>query len=90
VGVMACGVKVLDVGGIGAKTHNLGGLKRCLPYGIRFEQTKLQMEALPPSNYMFNACLPVFASNPPSDVIEALVQPTKVFRVSKHATFARG
>jgi hypothetical protein len=32
---------------------------------------------------------PVFASNPPSDVIQALVQPLKVFRVSKSATFAR-
>jgi hypothetical protein len=33
---------------------------------------------------------PVFASNPPSDAIKPLVQPTKVFRVSKFATFARG
>jgi hypothetical protein len=33
---------------------------------------------------------PVFVSNSPFDVILTLVQPTKVFRVSKSATFARG
>jgi hypothetical protein len=79
---MACAVKMLDVGGIGAGKSQLGRLQKILtlPYGARFEQTKLQVEALPPIKYN---------SNPPSDVIQALVQPTKVFKVSKSATFAR-
>jgi hypothetical protein len=49
--VMACAVEMLDVGGIGAGNPQLGSLKKSLtlPYGVRFEQTKLQMEALPPS-----------------------------------------
>jgi hypothetical protein len=49
VGVMACAVKMLDVGGIGAGNPQLGRLKKSLtlPYGVRFEQTKLQMEAIP-------------------------------------------
>jgi hypothetical protein len=34
----------------------LGGLKKILtlPYGVRLKQTKLQVEALPPSNYKFS------------------------------------
>jgi hypothetical protein len=52
VGVVACAVKMLDVGGSGAGNPQLGRLT--LPYGVRFEQTKLQMEALPPSKYNFS------------------------------------
>jgi hypothetical protein len=62
-------------------------------YGVRFKQTKLQMEALPPSTYNFqlDIRLPAgFASNPPYDIIPALVQLTKAFRVSKSAKFAMG
>jgi hypothetical protein len=90
--VMACAVKMLDVGGIGAGNPQLGSLT--LPHGVGFEQIKLQMEALPPveyeSLYLINAYRPAFASNSPSAVIHAFVQPTKVFRVSKSPTFARG
>jgi hypothetical protein len=52
--MMACAVKELDVGGIGAGNPQLGRLKKSLtlPYGVRFEQTKLQMEALAPITYM--------------------------------------
>jgi hypothetical protein len=48
--MMSCAVKMLDVGGIGAGNPRLRRLKRSLnlPYGVRIEQIKLQMEALPP------------------------------------------
>jgi hypothetical protein len=54
---MACAVKMLDVGEIGAGKPHFGRLKKSLtlPYGVRFEQTKLRMEALPPSTYKFLA-----------------------------------
>jgi hypothetical protein len=50
-GVMACAVKMLYVGGIGAGNPKLGRLEKTLtlPYGVRLKQTKLQMEALPPT-----------------------------------------
>jgi hypothetical protein len=46
---MACAVKMLDVCGIGAGKPQLGRLKKSLTllYGIRYEQTKMQMEVLP-------------------------------------------
>jgi hypothetical protein len=41
--------------GLGPETHSLGGFKSLtLPYGVRFEQTKLQMEALSPSQNKFS------------------------------------
>jgi hypothetical protein len=51
---MASVVKMLDVGRIWAGKPQLGRLKRglTLPYGVRFKQSKLQMEAFPPRKYM--------------------------------------
>jgi hypothetical protein len=47
--MMACAVKMLDVGGIGAGKPQLGRVKKIitLPYGVPFEQTKLHMEDHP-------------------------------------------
>jgi hypothetical protein len=85
VGVMACPLRCLTWVGLGPETHRLGGLKSLvLPYGVRLEQTKLQMEALPPSKHKFSRqiCRPM-PSRPSYSQL-------KVVRVSKSATFARG
>jgi hypothetical protein len=75
--VMACAVKMLDAGGLGT-----------LPDGVRLKQTKLHMEAL--LQVRLSCTGRLLRLNPPSDVIHAIVRPTKDFRVSKSATFARG
>jgi hypothetical protein len=90
--VMVLAVKMLDVGGIGVGNRQLGRLKKklTLPYGVRFEQLiKCKWKHVSYEN-MSLCYRSVFASNPPSDVIMALVQPTKALRVSKSAIFARG
>jgi hypothetical protein len=54
--VMACDVKMHDVGQTGAGKPQLGRLEKSLtsPYGVRFELTKLKLEALLPRKTMFS------------------------------------
>jgi hypothetical protein len=72
--------------GSGPENHTLGGLKtpnfvvRC---PIKAKKVAKQSPPLVDMSILSNAYLPVFALNPPSDVIQSLGQPiTKVFTVS--------